>query len=228
MKVYPQQFCKSLLWNRTKITFAGMVLSRPGQTSHLGNINLNIQYKEFILVSGAGFRQMIVQFMDNLWDRKSQWWQWWEKNLSMAEKLQALFSWELKQMQLANFPSDVLTNNIIWFPMTVIVLRPVAKAEWAASPPGHLNENCTGVTIVSQLSGGFYIKRQCTQVKNNMSLNTSQTNKLNTACFKKRPRLATTLSVSHARCVSTINAKRQRSAVNNTGDLKSTAMLVAL
>lgn len=66
MKVYPVQFCKSLLRNGTKITFAGTVLSGPGQTSHLGNINLNLQYKEFILASRAGFCQMIVQFTDNL------------------------------------------------------------------------------------------------------------------------------------------------------------------
>ena len=62
MKVYPVQFCKSLLWNGTKIKFAGTVLSGPGQTSRLGNINLNLQYKEFKLASAAGFRQMIVKF----------------------------------------------------------------------------------------------------------------------------------------------------------------------
>lgn len=72
MKVYPVQFCKSLLCNGTKITFTGTVLRGPGQTSHLGNINLNLQYKEFKLVSVAGFRQTIVKFVDNLWDRKSQ------------------------------------------------------------------------------------------------------------------------------------------------------------
>lgn len=66
MKVYPVQFCKSLLRNGTKITFAGTVLTGPGQTSHLGKINLNLQYKELISASAAGFRQMIVQFMDNL------------------------------------------------------------------------------------------------------------------------------------------------------------------
>lgn len=37
MKVYPVQFCKSLLWNGTKITFPGTLLRGPSQTSHLGN-----------------------------------------------------------------------------------------------------------------------------------------------------------------------------------------------
>lgn len=36
--------------------------------------------------------------------------------------------------QVANFPSEVLTDTLIWFPLRVMVLSPVAKAERAGSP----------------------------------------------------------------------------------------------
>jgi len=119
---------------RTKITFAGTVLSGPSQTSHLGNINLNLQHKEFIWTSAecgwssSNDSALCRQFM---------------RHKVPSSDYKTILAWQnclgfrllrAKAVPVANFPSDVLTNSAIWFPLRAAVLGPVAKAEWAASP----------------------------------------------------------------------------------------------
>ena len=52
-----------------------------------------------------------------------------EKTISVWQKCLGFRLLRAEAVQVANFPSDVLTNTIIWFPLRAIVLSPVAKAE---------------------------------------------------------------------------------------------------
>ena len=132
MKVYPVRFCKSLLWNKDQdhICWHRAEWAKPNIPFGKYKLKSTIQGVHIIECVWISSNDCAVygQFMRQKVPSND------EKTISAWQKCLGFRLLRAEAVQVANFPSDVLTKTIIWFPLRAAVLSPVAKADWAASP----------------------------------------------------------------------------------------------